>query len=111
MGEEIKSGFLTRKDIGWCVVKGDRVFPVLHEDAMLCIDSDHGSVVEFSLVRDELGREFAKLGETLTEGMSWEDIEEWYSSDNYPPFGGPFTDALSPFEWLKLNFAPPKRRT
>ena len=105
------SGFLTRKGFGWVVVKDERAYPIIHEDAMLCIDGDHGSVVEFSIVRDELGREFAKLGDTVSDAMSWEEIEEWYSSDNYPPFGGPFTDVLSPFEWMKIHFTPPKRRT
>jgi hypothetical protein len=57
-----------------------------------------------------MGNEFAKIGETLTDGMSWQEIEDWYSSDNYPTFGGPFTDAMSPFEWLKFHFTPPKRR-
>jgi hypothetical protein len=40
---------------------------------------------------------------------SWEEIEEEYLKDNYPVFGGPFTDALTPFEWLKLYFKSPKR--
>jgi len=40
---------------------------------------------------------------------SWEEIEEEYLKDNYPVFGGPFTDALTPFEWLKRYFKSPKR--
>lgn len=41
---------------------------------------------------------------------SWEDIEEEYQKDEYPTFGGPFTDAKTPFEWLKLNYHSPKRK-
>jgi hypothetical protein len=40
----------------------------------------------------------------------WSEIEEEYARDEYPPFGGPFTNALSPFEWLKLNYNPPTRK-
>lgn len=40
---------------------------------------------------------------------TWEELKEEYSNDQYPPFGGPFTDALDPWEWLSKNFDPPKR--
>ena len=40
---------------------------------------------------------------------TWEELHEEYSNENYPPFGGPFTDALDPWEWLSNNFEPPKR--
>jgi hypothetical protein len=42
--------------------------------------------------------------------QTWEDIEEDYLKEEYPVFGGPFTDALTPFEWLKIHFNSPKRR-
>jgi hypothetical protein len=41
---------------------------------------------------------------------TWEEIEEEYYKDQYPIFGGPFTDALRPFEWLKLWYNPPIRK-
>ncbi len=41
---------------------------------------------------------------------AWAEIEEEYQKDEYPVFGGPFTDALSPFEWLRRNYNPPKRK-
>jgi hypothetical protein len=41
---------------------------------------------------------------------TWEDIEEEYQKDEYPVFGGPFTDALKPFEWLKKHYHSPKRK-
>ena len=40
---------------------------------------------------------------------TWEELKEEYSNDQYPPFGGPFTDALDVWEWLSKNFDPPKR--
>lgn len=42
--------------------------------------------------------------------LKWDEIEEEYYKDNYPPFGGPFTDALKPFEWLKLYYNTPNRK-
>ena len=45
-----------------------------------------------------------------TDDVSWEEIQEEYSREQYPPFGGPFTNALTPWEWLKLYYAPPTRK-
>lgn len=53
-----------------------------------------------------LTREIMEILKTET----WEDIEEEYHKDEYPVFGGPFTDALKPFEWLKLWYHSPKRK-
>lgn len=111
MGQGMKSGFLRKEGRGWFVRNNDvRNLPLISDDAAFCLESDHGTIVEFFVVKDALGNEFAKLGETVSDGMSWQEIEDWYSSDNYPPFGGPFTDALNPFQWLKIHFTPPKRR-
>ena len=41
---------------------------------------------------------------------TWEAIEEEYLKDEYPMFGGPFNNAMSPFEWLKKNYHQPKRK-
>jgi hypothetical protein len=41
--------------------------------------------------------------------QTWEELHDEYSNENYPTFGGPFTDALDPWEWLSKNFEPPKR--
>jgi len=46
----------------------------------------------------------------LIETETWEEIEEEYRKDEYPTFGGPFTDALKPFEWLKLWYNSPIRK-
>lgn len=40
----------------------------------------------------------------------WDRIEEEYDKDEYPVFGGPFNNALTPFEWLKKNYHSPKRK-
>ena len=52
---------------------------------------------------------FKWLYETFTS-ETWEEIEEEYQKDEYPVFGGPFTDALKPFEWLKKWYHPAKRK-
>ena len=39
----------------------------------------------------------------------WSEIEEEYSTEQWPPFGGPFTGALTPWEWLKKNYRAPVR--
>lgn len=40
----------------------------------------------------------------------WDEIEEEYMKDEYPVFGGPFTNALTPFQWLKKYYETPKRK-
>ena len=54
----------------------------------------------------ELTREIMEMLKT----ESWEEIEEEYQKDEYPVFGGPFTNAKTPFEWLKINYTTPKRK-
>ena len=39
----------------------------------------------------------------------WDEIYEEYSKEQYPPFGGPFTDALSFIDWLKQYYIVPER--
>jgi hypothetical protein len=41
---------------------------------------------------------------------TWEDIEQEYLKEEYPVFGGPFNNAMTPFEWLKKNYYEPKRK-
>ena len=40
----------------------------------------------------------------------WEQLEEEYLKDEYPVFGGPFTDSKTPWEWLKLYYNSPTRK-
>lgn len=53
-----------------------------------------------------LTREIMSLLETET----WEEVEEEYLKDEYPAFGGPFTNAMKPFEWLRTWYNPPVRK-
>jgi len=39
----------------------------------------------------------------------WGELYEEYSREQYPPFGGPFTDSSSFIDWLKQNYKAPKR--
>ena len=39
----------------------------------------------------------------------WDDIYDEYSKEQWPPFGGPFTNALPLIDWLKLNYNTPER--
>ena len=71
------------------------------ENAIICWNND-GTKTAGTLTRE--------IMEMLVGDDTWEEIEEDYSKDEYPVFGGPFTDALSPFEWLKLNYVPAKRK-
>ena len=48
-----------------------------------------------------------ECGSFFSEDVKWHEIEEEYHREQYPPFGGPFTDALKPFEWLKLYYNAP----
>ena len=46
----------------------------------------------------------------LSTTDEWDEIEEEYAKDEYPVFGGPFTNALTPWEWLKKWYHSPKRK-
>jgi hypothetical protein len=52
------------------------------------------------------------FGADAKDGLyeTWEDIEKEYMKDEYPVFGGPFNNALKPFEWLKKYYNEPKRK-
>ena len=41
---------------------------------------------------------------------TWEEIYEQYHMDEYPVFGGPFTNALTFKEWLEVRYNPPVRK-
>jgi hypothetical protein len=87
------------------------------------LDMDSTSLIEtisdYDFITNEYGIEYeinndgtCKLIKILNNqnNSSWSEIEEEYARDEYPPFGGPFTGALTPFEWLKLNYNPPTRK-
>lgn len=84
----------------------------LESDSVSLIESILGSdfltisiKIEYSVIDNEC--RLIKILDKLSDEDRWNEIEEEYSRDNYPPFGGPFTDALKPFEWLKLYYNPP----
>jgi hypothetical protein len=69
------------------------------------LSGDDGEKSFFSRLKEDLG----KLGdEPNGETQTWEEIREEYSKDEYPPFGGPFTNAKSFGEWLELYYEVPK---
>jgi hypothetical protein len=41
---------------------------------------------------------------------TWEEIFDQYHMDEYPTFGGPFTNALTLKEWLEIYYTPPIRK-
>ena len=45
----------------------------------------------------------------LCHGILWDEIYDEYSKEQYPPFGGPFTNSLSFIDWLKQNYKAPER--
>jgi hypothetical protein len=84
----------------------------LNETSNLFIDSISESdyltkeyEIEYEIINNE-----CRIIKILESEGKWDEIEEEYARDEYPPFGGPFTGALTPFEWLKLNYNPPTRK-
>ena len=45
----------------------------------------------------------------LCNDKIWDDIYHDYSAEQYPAFGGPFTDSISFIDWLKQNYKAPER--
>ena len=41
---------------------------------------------------------------------TWEEIRDQYCSDEFPVFGGPFTGAMTIWEWLEKYYETPKRK-
>ena len=96
-------------------VEGWNVDPVEQVFANILWSPSLYSQIETAIIRwnidgtktaGELTREIMEMLKT----ESWEEIEEEYQKDEYPVFGGPFTNAMTPFEWLKLNYESPKRK-
>lgn len=44
------------------------------------------------------------------DSIVWDNLYDEYSTDQYPPFGGPFTDSIPFIEWLKKYYHAPERR-
>ena len=72
------------------------------DDFMKSLDSD-----DFQTKPGFVERRMA-LGK-LNNDKLWDKIYEEYSNEQYPLFGGPFTDALSFIDWLKQYYIVPER--
>jgi len=46
---------------------------------------------------------------TLCNEKIWDELYDEYSKEQYPPFGGPFTDSISFIDWLKRNYKAPQK--
>lgn len=45
----------------------------------------------------------------LCNDKIWDDIYHDYTAEQYPAFGGPFTDSISFIDWLKQNYKSPEK--
>jgi hypothetical protein len=46
----------------------------------------------------------------LCNDKIWDDIYHDYTAEQYPAFGGPFTDSISFIDWLKKNYKSPEKK-
>jgi len=71
-----------------------------------------GKEVDFDIIEINENGYYVKYAKLirLDKETNWDDIEEEYYREQYPAFGGPFTDTLKPFEWLKLYYNIPTRK-
>jgi len=46
----------------------------------------------------------------LCNDKIWDDIYNDYTAEQYPAFGGPFTDSISFIDWLKLYYKSPEKK-
>jgi len=129
-------GTLNKTEQGWVVRynQEDHRDPLpelpLHPEyqTILPLDLDlNGKEVEFDwcVIVDHYtgkGKEYAKLLDKkpeypelegtleLCNDKVWDDIYEEYSMEQYPAFGGPFTDSISFIDWLKLYYKAPEKK-
>jgi len=59
----------------------------------------------------DIDAEYPELDGTnaLCNDKIWDDIYHDYTAEQYPAFGGPFTDSISFIDWLKQNYKSPER--
>ena len=60
----------------------------------------------------DIDAEYPELDGTnaLCNDKVWDDIYHDYSEEQYPAFGGPFTDSISFIDWLKQNYKSPEKK-
>jgi hypothetical protein len=63
-----------------------------------------------NMIFDEV--EYPELDGTnvLCNDKIWDDIYHDYTAEQYPAFGGPFTDSISFIDWLKQNYKSPEKK-
>ena len=81
-------------------------------ESVLC--NECGEIFDGDVMVDELLTKPGFVERRMTLGQHnnnklWDEIYNEYSNDQYPPFGGPFTNALSFIDWLKINYIAPER--
>ena len=60
----------------------------------------------------DIDAEYPELDGTneLCNDKIWDDIYHDYTAEQYPAFGGPFTDSISFIDWLKQNYKSPEKK-
>ena len=125
-------GKLHKTDNGWKVLYTECVphrmtmewsssLPI-HPEYVKCyfLDEDaEGGEVEFEVVEEPPYKLYAKLIKpeypelegtmTLCNDKIWDEIYDEYSTEQYPAFGGPFTDSMSFIDWLKQYYKSPEK--
>jgi hypothetical protein len=78
-------------------------------DWCVIVDHDSGKGKEYAKL---INPEYPELEGTLAlcNDKIWDDIYEEYSTEQYPAFGGPFTDSISFIDWLKLYYKFPEKK-
>jgi hypothetical protein len=98
-------------EFDWCVIvdhdsgKG-KEYAKLLDKKVICEYSGLPSVTSYTT------SEYPELEGTmaLCNDKVWDDIYEEYSTEQYPAFGGPFTDSISFIDWLKLYYKFPEKK-
>ena len=98
-------------EFDWCVIvdhytgKG-KEYAKLLDKKVICEYSGLPSVTSYTT------SEYPELEGTLAlcNDKIWDDIYEEYSKEQYPAFGGPFTDSISFIDWLKLYYKVPEKK-
>jgi len=94
-----------------------------HDDVIKMMDTFHTSILNRDLCMAKLtpielpqqeisDDDYPELEGTmeLCNDKVWDDIYEEYSMEQYPAFGGPFTDSISFIDWLKLYYKAPEKK-
>jgi hypothetical protein len=80
-------------------------------DWCVIVDHDSGKGKEYAKLLHKKS-EYPELDGTneLCNDKIWDDIYHDYTAEQYPAFGGPFTDSISFIDWLKLYYKAPQTK-